>query len=86
MSVNPIRAGSTLTLFQARSGPLRVQVFDSAGRLVQTLADRTTVEAGFVDLPLDGRGQNGGRLPSGVYFYKAMTAEGDATGRIVILR
>lgn len=86
VSVNPIRAGSTLTLFQPRSGPLRVQVFDSAGRLVRTLADRTTAEAGFMDLPLDGRGQNGGRLPSGIYFYKVMTAEGEATGRIVILR
>ena len=63
-----------------------MQLFDSAGRLVRTLADEPAAAAGFLDLRLDGRNETGTTLPSGIYFYKVLTAEGRATGRIVILR
>jgi hypothetical protein len=86
VSSNPIRSGGTLTLFQPRPGPLRVEVFDSAGRLVRILADERAAAQGFLDLRIDGQSEAGAKLPSGIYFYKVTTAEGNATGRIVILR
>jgi len=81
-SSNPLRPGGTLTLFQERSGPLRVQLFDSSGRLVRTLADQPSAGEGFLDIPIEG----GSRLPSGVYFYKVRAATGSTAGRIVVLR
>jgi hypothetical protein len=41
-----------------------------------------TVDAGYHDVAIDG----GGRLISGVYFYRVEALEGTAAGRFVIAR
>jgi PKD repeat protein len=68
------------------AGPLRVRLFDVAGRLVGTLLDTPWAEPGNYDLPVDGGQMRGRGLRSGIYFYRVEDAEGQSGGRVVILR
>ena len=56
----------------ARSGPVEVALFDVAGRLVRTLADRT-FPAGEHALIWDGRNNEGVPVSRGVYFARIRT-------------
>ena len=56
----------------ARSGPVEVALFDVAGRLVRTLADRT-FPAGEHSLTWDGRNSDGLPAARGVYFARIRT-------------
>jgi PKD repeat protein len=70
----------------AVAGPLRVRLFDVAGRLVGTLLDQNWAEAGNYDIPVDGLRMKGSSLRSGIYFYRVDDAEGESVGRVLILR
>ena len=86
-SSNPLRSGGTLSFLSPEpDGPVRVQLFDAAGRLVRTIADPSAAEAGLVNVSFDGRSNGGAAIPSGVYFYKVSTTTGNTTGRIVFVR
>ena len=69
-----------------RAGPLRVAVFDVAGRRVRTLVDVAESSAGIHVLPLDDRGDNSAALASGIYYCRIESADGVARGRFLILR
>jgi flagellar hook assembly protein FlgD len=76
----------TLSFSTARPGHVKVTLYDLSGRLVRTLLDQTTLPAGYHDLMVDGRTASGGRLASGVYFYRIESAEGESAGRFVIAK
>jgi len=63
----------------ALSGPaaVRLSIFNGAGRAVRVL-DLGMQGAGSHFAPWDGRDLAGGRVPSGVYFYRMETAAGSA--------
>ena len=86
VSANPIKSRGTLTFLNPRPGPVKVQLFDAAGRLVRTIANWERAESGLIDVPLDGLSDSRARLPSGVYFYKICNVSGVTTGRLSILR
>jgi hypothetical protein len=69
---NPFRASTVLRFQLAAEGPVSLQVFDVAGRLVTTLADGT-FPAGIHEVPWTGRDDGGRRVQSGVYFYRLQT-------------
>ena len=83
---SPLRSQGTLRFATSRSGMLRVQVVDLAGRRVRQLLDATDAPAGEHELPVDGRGDNGQPLSPGIYFFRIQAQEGLTTGRFVILR
>jgi len=85
VSPNPLNPEATLTFVTSAPGPVRVSLFDLAGRLVRVLSDAETPE-GLQRVRIDGRGVGGERLASGVYFYKVETPQGAAVGRVAILR
>ncbi len=60
------------------AGPVRVAVFDLAGRLVQTLA-RDQVSAGDHRLSWDAKG-----VPSGIYFCRMEAGQAQVTRRILV--
>ena len=67
--------------------PVRVtvHVYDTQGRLVRTLVDRTQA-AGHHDAVWDGR-DNGGRASgSGVYFVRMQAGADSANSKIVLLK
>jgi hypothetical protein len=81
---NPSPLGRTCTvrLAGARSGPLKVSVYDAAGRHVRDLFDGTA-EAGTRTLLWDGADGNGRLVPRGLYFLRAEQAGVVATRKLV---
>ena len=60
--------------------------FFVGGRLVRELVNESYAGAGEHTIRLDGRGQNGASLASGVYLYRIESRDGVTTGRFAILR
>ena len=86
MSPNPMNPSSQLSWVTTRAGRVDVRVYDALGRLVRRAVDGVTMPAGYHQIGIDGRGDLGQRLSSGVYYYRIETAEGAARGRFAILR
>jgi len=77
---SPIRSSGILSFATSRSGSLRVEILDLAGRRVHRLLDRAEAPAGRheVSIPRD--------LSTGVYFYRIEALERVETGRFAVLR
>lgn len=86
VSPNPLNPEATLSFVTTKPGSVRVRLYDASGRFVRTLADRSNAAAGYQDVRIDGRDQNGSRLATGVYFYRAETPDGALSGRFTILK
>jgi hypothetical protein len=82
---NPATARATLRLVLPREGVLRVDVFDTQGRLVRTLA-RGPSPAGEQRLAWDLRDACGARVPPGVYLLRAAAGEAHVTRRLCVVR
>jgi len=61
-------------------------MFDLQGRLVRTIQSTTYMMTGDHELTIDGRGQSGEKLASGVYFIRGETADGTFKNAITILK
>ena len=81
----PFRSAATLNFSTSRSGILRVDVIDLAGRRVRRLMDETDAGPGLHLLTITAN-SGGERLDPGIYFYRIEAAEGVRTGRFVVLR
>ena len=86
VSPNPLNPQATLTFSMERPGSVRVALYDLSGRLVRTVMQESFAAAGYHDVTIDGRGENGEKLSSGVYFYNIKTADGSVSGRLTILK
>ena len=86
VSPNPMRAHAVISFATSRPGPLRAEIFDASGRRVRRLAGEAEYPAGWHTLAVDGRDDRGSALPAGMYFYRILSADGDATGRLVLLK
>jgi PKD repeat protein len=83
---NPLNPSAILTYVTTRPGPVRVDLFNVQGQLVRRLVDEPTLAAGTHDVTLDGRGGRGEKLPSGVYYIRGVSAEGEFRNLITILK
>ncbi|HEU4725156.1 MAG TPA: putative Ig domain-containing protein [Candidatus Eisenbacteria bacterium] len=86
VSPNPLNPEAVLSFMTTKPGSVRVRLYDTAGRFVRTLEDRSGAAAGYHDIRIDGRDESGKRLPTGVYFYRAETPDGVMNGRFTILK
>ncbi|MCP3861111.1 MAG: T9SS type A sorting domain-containing protein [Phycisphaeraceae bacterium] len=82
---NPFNPRTTITLTLDRDQPLRLTIFDAAGRRVRTLHDGPCT-AGTHSIEWNGRDEGGRPLASGVYLVRMATAEARDTRRLVLLR
>lgn len=82
---SPTAVGTTLRLRLPQAGPVRATVYDVAGREVRALWDGT-LPAGTHPLSWDGRDAHGHAVAPGVYFFRAATAGGEATRRLVVVQ
>jgi len=85
VSRNPSSRENVIIFRTTRAGLARVRLFDLSGRLVRTLLDEPSVDAGEHVVSLRARSTGEGSLASGVYFYKVEATEGTKSGRIVVL-
>lgn len=81
-SPHPASGDATFAFAIPRSGPVRLAIYDVAGRQRRVLVDQT-LEAGWHSRTLDA-GLRGDRLGAGVYVVRLQTEEGVATRQIVI--
>ena len=82
--VNPTHRTADLRILLPAPGPLRIEVFDAAGRRVRTLSDGW-IPAGPTDFHWDGRRKNGAAAHTGLYFARAVWTGGSAVTRFILL-
>ncbi|HYQ88988.1 MAG TPA: PKD domain-containing protein, partial [Candidatus Binatia bacterium] len=83
---NPLNPSATLTYTTTRSGAVRIDMFDIQGRLVRSLVDDPAMAAGLHETTIDGRGQHGEKLSSGVYYIRGVSSEGVFQHLVTILK
>ncbi|OYD16411.1 hypothetical protein CH333_03470 [candidate division WOR-3 bacterium JGI_Cruoil_03_44_89] len=84
ISPNPSLGRTSISYTLPRDGAVNIKVFDSAGRLIRHYGKNTT--AGKHTLEWDGRDMNELTVPSGVYFVKVISNDGEIGGRLILIR
>ncbi len=80
------RQGFTFVVGVPHEGRLLLDLYTVAGRRLSRVTDEYS-PSGIHLVPWDGSTGNGGRAPSGVYFYHAKLAPGESkSGRLLLLR
>jgi hypothetical protein len=82
---NPTRGTALISFTLPESGPVRLRVYDVAGRLVRTLRDGT-LSAGEHRTVWDRRTDHGTQAHSGLYFYRLEAAGRTLGEKVVLLR
>jgi hypothetical protein len=82
---NPAGARSRIVYSLPEPAPVRVAVFDVAGREV-TVLSQGRVEAGERNLTWDGRDASGRPVPAGTYFVRVDAAGTSASSKLVVLQ
>jgi len=82
---DPIDGTAVVRYALATGGRVVVRIYDVAGRMVRTFEENQP--AGNYGISWDGRRPDGGRVPSGIYFYRVTLPDGTETvQRTAILR
>jgi len=82
---NPVRDRTDISFTLGAPQPVRLDVFDVAGRLVTTLLDRP-MGAGSHSVAWNRRDDRGRRVAAGALFYRLVTPERTATGKMILVR
>ncbi len=83
-SPNPFSGTTTLFFTQPQPGPVKLSLYDCAGRKVRGLLDAPQ-PAGRNSATWDGTGDDGGAMGSGVYFAELTSGESRARLKLVLL-
>lgn len=82
---NPFNPKTTIRFALAANEHVHLSVYDLGGRLVKTLVDEPMVAANH-EVVWDGKDNSGARVASGVYFYKLVAGDFNATEKMVMLK
>ena len=82
---NPARGATRFSVAMPQAGPLRVEVYDPAGRRVRELAAGTHA-AGTSELMWNLADDQGRPLRAGTYLVRAQTHEHDTLRRVTVIR
>lgn len=81
---NPFNAGTVIRFGTESPTDYNIAIYDILGRRVWETSGRA--EAGWTEVPWDGRSENGNELASGLYLYRVQTAGGTQTRKMTILK
>jgi endonuclease I len=81
---NPFHATTSIRFDLPQRAPVGLRVYDVAGRLVRTLVDGGTLEAGRHEAAWDGRGDSGRAAGPGLYFCRLQAGPLHGTRRMVL--
>jgi len=84
---NPFSLSGTNIFYQVSgaASDVNLRVYNIAGRLVQTLVNQR-MSPGYYRAVWDGRDDHGGKVSSGIYFYRLQIAGTDLTKRMVLIK
>jgi hypothetical protein len=82
---NPFRTGTTVAFSLQQPGPVRLHLYDAAGRLVRSLLGEEVLSEGAKQIYWNGRDASGRRASSGVYFVRLNAGPRTETNRVVLL-
>ena len=82
---NPFGRSAQIRYGLPQEGVVSLDVYDMHGRRVKTLASGRQTP-GYRTVDWDGRGDSGGRLPSGVYFCRLRAGNDIVTMKIFLTR
>lgn len=82
---NPFRGATRIAFSIPADGPVRVEVFDLAGRRVARPLD-AVLPAGGHRIEWDGRSESGRRVAAGIYLYRLTTQQGTVSRKLVALQ
>ena len=82
---NPFNPVTTIHFDLARDGQVLLQIHDVAGRTVRTLVQGPLARRHH-EFVWDGLDANGRQVPSGIYFTRLHTDDGEWTRKLVVLR
>jgi hypothetical protein len=82
---NPFNPSTRIDFNLATAGPVRIRIYDTAGRLIRTLLDSSR-EAGSHHVDWNGTDSTGGQATSGIYFYVLDTAAGSESRKMILLK
>ena len=82
---NPFNPVTTIRFEIARNGRVTLRVYDSTGRIVQTLVS-SVLSPALHDARWDGRDVHGNLVASGVYFYRIDMDDFTQTKKMVLLK
>ena len=82
---NPSPGASSIRYSIPQAGPVRVSVYDIAGRLVATLVDRR-VDRGTWTTRWNGRTDSGAPAATGMYFLRVQTPQGSRASKLTLVR
>ncbi|GJM44856.1 MAG: hypothetical protein DHS20C21_16980 [Gemmatimonadota bacterium] len=83
---NPFRDRTTIAFSLGASGPVRLAIYDVAGRLVKSLHDGTQLESGSHEAIWNGLDQAGRLATPGMYYYRLEAGSSSASHRVLLLR
>jgi hypothetical protein len=81
---NPFSPSTVISFYLPQDGQVTLEVFDAAGRRVGVLIDGMTCSAGITTVTFNGMSEDGGRLSSGVYFYRLQAGGTVRTKKMVV--
>jgi hypothetical protein len=82
---NPMVKGASIRYQLAQESEVTLVVYNVAGERVRTLV-RGKEKAGYYTATWDGKGDQGGRVASGVYFYRLDAGGFVKTRKMVVTR
>ncbi len=82
---NPFNPSTNIRLALPATAEVRLDLYNLLGRRVRTLVDGP-LETGYHTLAWDGTDQNGGRVASGIYFYRMTTAYFTQSRKMLLLK
>jgi Zn-dependent metalloprotease len=83
---NPFNPSTTISFDLPEAAALSLFVYDVNGRLVRTLADHVSYEAGSYEVNWDGRDDRGAALSSGVYHVRMAGPRFFETRKVVMVK
>jgi hypothetical protein len=81
---NPFNAGTIIRFGTEVASEYSVAIYDILGRKVWGTSGHS--EAGWIEVPWDGRSDDGNSLASGLYLYRVQTAGGVQTRKMTLLK
>jgi hypothetical protein len=81
---NPFNPSTELAIDVPNKADYALTIYNIAGQVVKTFSGNT--EAGTLRIVWDGTNNQGGKVASGVYFYKAQVADKTAVRKMVLMK